>query len=228
MGLDTVELVMAFEEKFAITISDEDAEKMVTPRDVIDYVYAHVQHSDAKTCLTQRAFYQVRRALLQELGLKRGAVRPATPLGSIVPLNDRRNAWARLKQTVAIERWPELYRSRETVFAIIATSIATGAIVYAANPPFALGLAASAALASSFLLARATQHLRLHFSELATVGQLAELLVAQGAAGLRPQEQNGWSREQVRQIVRAIIIDHLNVEPTFSDDAGFVDDLGAD
>ncbi len=228
MGLDSVELVMAFEEKFAITIPDEEAEKMTTPRNVIDYVYSQVQHSDAKTCLSQRAFYRLRRALQQELGLERRAIRPATALASIVPLGDRRSTWARLKQAAALEKWPELSRSGEVVFAITVASLAVGLAAYAANPPFALGVAASAAIGSSVLMARATQHLRLHFNEPATVGHLVDRLVAQNAAGLRSQEQIGWSREQVREVVRAIIVDHLNVEPDFSDDASFVDDLGVD
>jgi len=37
-SLDTVELVMALEEKFGIEISDEDAEKMQTIGDVIKYI----------------------------------------------------------------------------------------------------------------------------------------------------------------------------------------------
>lgn len=37
-SLDTVELVMAFEEEFEIEIPDEDAEKMVTVQNVIDYI----------------------------------------------------------------------------------------------------------------------------------------------------------------------------------------------
>ena len=37
-SLDLVELIMAFEDKFAIEISDEEAEKMVTVKDVIDYI----------------------------------------------------------------------------------------------------------------------------------------------------------------------------------------------
>ena len=35
MGLDGVELVMAFEEEFGVTISNGEAEKMVTPGMVI-------------------------------------------------------------------------------------------------------------------------------------------------------------------------------------------------
>lgn len=37
-SLDTVELVMAFEEKFNIEIPDEDAEKMKTVGDAVNYL----------------------------------------------------------------------------------------------------------------------------------------------------------------------------------------------
>lgn len=38
MGLDTVELVLNFESTFQIFISDPEAEKMGTPRDVVDFI----------------------------------------------------------------------------------------------------------------------------------------------------------------------------------------------
>lgn len=41
-SLDTVELVMALEEKFDTEIPDEDAEKITTVRSAIDYIKAHV------------------------------------------------------------------------------------------------------------------------------------------------------------------------------------------
>ena len=37
-SLDTVELVMAFEESFDIEIPDEDAEKIRTVKDAVDYI----------------------------------------------------------------------------------------------------------------------------------------------------------------------------------------------
>lgn len=37
-SLDTVELVMAFEEEFGIEIADEDAEKILTVQNAIDYI----------------------------------------------------------------------------------------------------------------------------------------------------------------------------------------------
>ena len=40
-SLDTVELVMAFEEEFGTEIPDEDAEKITTVQNAIDYAMGH-------------------------------------------------------------------------------------------------------------------------------------------------------------------------------------------
>jgi acyl carrier protein len=42
-SLDTVELVMAFEEEFSIEVPDEDAEKLQKVGDVVDYVERKAQ-----------------------------------------------------------------------------------------------------------------------------------------------------------------------------------------
>ena len=42
-SLDTVELVMAFEEAFDIEIPDEDAEKIRTVKDAVDYIDQHAK-----------------------------------------------------------------------------------------------------------------------------------------------------------------------------------------
>ena len=42
-SLDTVELVMAFEEEFGIEIPDEDAEKITRVKEAIDYIEAHAK-----------------------------------------------------------------------------------------------------------------------------------------------------------------------------------------
>ena len=42
-SLDTVELVMAFEEGFDIEIADEDAEKILNVNDAIKYIQEHAK-----------------------------------------------------------------------------------------------------------------------------------------------------------------------------------------
>lgn len=37
-SLDAVEVIMGIEEKFGITISDEDAQKIATVKDIVDYL----------------------------------------------------------------------------------------------------------------------------------------------------------------------------------------------
>ena len=44
-SLDQVELVMAFEEAFGIEVPDEDAEKMATVKDAVDYIEKHAKGS---------------------------------------------------------------------------------------------------------------------------------------------------------------------------------------
>ena len=42
-SLDTVELIMAFEEEFEIEIPDDAAEKIKTVRDAVDYIEKQIQ-----------------------------------------------------------------------------------------------------------------------------------------------------------------------------------------
>lgn len=42
-SLDTVELVMALEEEFECEIPDEEAEKITTVQEAIDYINAHLE-----------------------------------------------------------------------------------------------------------------------------------------------------------------------------------------
>lgn len=42
-SLDTVELVMALEEEFGVEIQDDEAEKITTVQQAIDYIKAHMQ-----------------------------------------------------------------------------------------------------------------------------------------------------------------------------------------
>ena len=44
-SLDTVELIMAFEEEFAVEISDDEAEKIKKVKDAVEYIDKHAKIS---------------------------------------------------------------------------------------------------------------------------------------------------------------------------------------
>lgn len=63
MGLDTVEMLMAFEAAFDLRIPNTAAERMQTVRDVIDHVASRKSTVPSTRCSTQQTFHALRRAL---------------------------------------------------------------------------------------------------------------------------------------------------------------------
>ena len=63
MGLDAVELIVAYEEAFGIEITDVAAARMRTPRDVIDHV---LERGTSRT--REEIALVVRRVTLEQLG----------------------------------------------------------------------------------------------------------------------------------------------------------------
>lgn len=108
MGLDSVEFVLAAEEAFQIAIPDALAEQMLTPRQVVDYVFARLGAADDPSCLEQRAFYRLRRATMRVFQAPRSAVIPNTPWAELLPSRDRRHNWRLLHQATGTPQWPRL------------------------------------------------------------------------------------------------------------------------
>lgn len=75
MGMDSVELVMRFEEDFGITIPDSAAEKMVTPGDVIAFVVAEL-HRLGRAIPEEDVAARVRHIVLDQTGIKESAYSP--------------------------------------------------------------------------------------------------------------------------------------------------------
>ncbi len=61
MGLDGVEIIVRVENAFQISIPDAVAARILTPRDLIDYVSSAVVVEGFEHCETQRIFYAIRK-----------------------------------------------------------------------------------------------------------------------------------------------------------------------
>jgi acyl carrier protein len=229
MGLDGVELIMAVEEAFGVSISDEEAGQIRTPRQLCDVVAGKVRTVEPSVCLTQRSFYLLRRTFRGKLAVPRSRFRPETPLEQLVPLDNRRVAWSELREDVGAVVWPKmrLPTSLTTVFVSVAVVLwaalawrLTAAKVRLAYSVIAAGLLSVAVLAGAISVRP------LHTSLAGqTVGTLAEYVATFNPFLLSP-ESTELTPEKVRLEVRKIIIEQLGVRADFSDDADFVHDLG--
>jgi hypothetical protein len=100
---------MAVEEKFGISISDEEAQRVLTVGDMKHLVQTKLDVTDSASCLTQRAFHVIRKNAISEFGLQRSGLRPDTRLESIIPSTDRRRKWEQFATTMGVAM-PELVR----------------------------------------------------------------------------------------------------------------------
>jgi acyl carrier protein len=240
MGLDAVEIVIRVEDAFDIAIEDSEAEKMMTPRDVIEYVTRKVGRTDRAQCLTQRAFHRIRASLIRHAGLKRVEIKPAVPTGKLFPVRQRKELLGKTLEDIGVAASPEMVRPKWLVGLLFALSIAAGmaAMVCVArnsnSASFIVNLMAVSPLitagivAISFgcILSRLTHELRYEFKPaLTTVGGFSRWIVANGPeiVGAPPDE---WSREQIAEKVREIVNDQLGCEKIYQEDALFVKDLG--
>jgi len=92
MGLDTVELILGWEEAFGVSIDEKAAAAMRTTGDVIDYLYAKLKDDRIEDagCLALRAFYRLRDALRAD-GSNAALIAPSTKISLVLTSKDRRD-----------------------------------------------------------------------------------------------------------------------------------------
>lgn len=238
MGLDIVELVMALEEQFGVELKDEELVAATTPGEIIDIIYGKVGVADPSTCMTQRGFYALRRALIKCCGRQRSEITPDASLESLIPPLNRPADWQRLGAELIVgpsdsppdrarlSDWPGLRRPKWMEVAILTTAVVAGFTTWAVwrSGWFGFGLGVAMAIAGYGFTAR----WRKEFPErTTTVGELTMRLVGIAPRVFKPQGRQ-WRREDVAQLVRQITIEQLGIKPEdYREDARFIEDLGA-
>ena len=245
MGLDGVELVMAVEEEFGLEISDADAEKLRTPRDLIDVVCTKM--ADVKpggVCQSQHAFYKLRRALCTQTGQPRKTITPATRLADLLPADMRNPAWQKLRDAVQPEKWPEPVRAPGLVRGLINAACLVGIVVSFALIPGAWGTVEPGSFASTLkenyglmgarvIVLFVTGGVFGILAALLTRGQRRCLPVKYQRVGdlaklVRKREPDAaLPREKVAAKVHDIVMEQLGVSvEKYREDAEFVKDFG--
>src|SRR6266536_5366321 len=228
MGLETVELVIRFEEAFGITISDEVAGRMTTPRDVTDYIVTQVATTERSACLSQQAFYFLRSTFSNRLHLQRTAFHPDVPVRTLIPKETRKTVWRQLQTEIGPNALPNLARPLWLFYLLFAATIFLAVFVSYATPgmPFQLRLVMGIALLVTlgFTISVVTRPFKTEFRRrFQTVGALVEHLILHAPHTFK-REQRVWTRGQIADTVRAIIVD-VTGKTNFTEDSHFINDM---
>lgn len=226
MGLDTVELVIRFEQAFGIAIPDEVAGDLTTPRQVTYYVLSQLTLGERSACMTQQAFYLLRKQFVPVLGIRRSEFHPRANLEELIPIENRKEIWPTLRARIGGDPLLDLVRPTWLFsllsFATIAMGIATF-VTFGSNN-FALLLSLLMSSAFGYSAAVLTRPLKRNFRRgYAQAGDLAKHLTLHSPHSFKKE----WTREEVAQLVRQIIIDETGVN-NFTDDSRFVQDMHLD
>jgi acyl carrier protein len=230
MGLDIVELVIRFEDTFAISIPDKVATEITTPRKVTDYIFSQVNVSSQGSCLSQQAFYFLRKQFVGVLGVPRAEFRPENQLESLLPLERRRENWLKMMDELGSSSLPTLARpvwlfSSLVLLSVLCFVIANGyARNHDAGAPSSFVFGMFVAMAVGYGGAIATRPLQRNFRKgHERVGDLAKFLIMHNPRCFKRE----WTRDQVAETVREIIIDETGVRD-FSEDSHFIEDMHLD
>ena len=230
MGLDTVELVIRFEEAFGITISDEVAAELTTPRRVSFYVISQLNLADQTACTSQQAFYFLRREFVPTLGIHRTDFRPTSNLAPLLPANSRTQIWTTIKRKLGDAALPDLVRPTWVFLIVVvltflaAITALLAAVSLTGSRGAGLFVAGVVSLGVGRLGAILTRPLKREFRDgYAHAGDLARYAVLHTPHSFKRE----WTKEDIVQTVRRIIIDQTGVDD-FTEDSRFVEDMHLD
>lgn len=244
MGLDAVELVMRTEDEFGITLTDDEAGSIRTVGDFYQIVLSKLDASPS--CLSSKAFYRTRQALISCLQVPRREIRPSSDLESLLPAPTRRQQWGEIAEHLKLEfphlqypaRWRQrFFRIGALISAIVVLTCSTlmlrtypgflsGFALWI--PAFAMWMILFAAIHSTFKRSATWLQTELPCQ---TAGELSRLILTSNYQFFSPiGEQNTTiSKDYVWKKLVEIICDQLQVEPSeVVPNARFVEDLGVD
>jgi acyl carrier protein len=229
MGLDGVELVMNLEEAFGVQITDEEATNCRTPRMVIDMIFSKLKTADEHVCRSQRAFYAIRRVLVQTFGLERKSITPDMRLRDIIPESRQKELWEQFKAALSPNNWPALALPRwmsRSILTLCVAVFATGAVIEIhLSGRVGSGLACGVALAGLFGIAAALLSRPYCICIPAHIESIRDLI----PHAITSDRMAGWNREDVAIVVKRLTAEQLGLdESEFTEDSRFVEDLHMD
>lgn len=231
MGLDSVELLMAVEEAFDIAIPDDEAGRIDTVGRLYALIIDKLFRNQSRRCPSSVLFYRTRRALMDQHGVPRKNVTPATPMESLLPRQGRRMHWQELGHGMGVSlphlRIPQPLSRFCGALALVQFLICLA--LYFAYPVFpAISYTLVCALLAWMAYQRMTVMAVQVPAECATVGDTVRSALRRGGE-MPPPAGRSWDPGEVWETLRRVIVDQLDVSPeAVTVEADLVRDFGMD
>lgn len=228
MGLDGVELVMAIEDRFGITIPDSVSSEIRTVDDLVGFCLDRIHAADSVYCPSLSSFLSLRclvREIRNDPDLR---LRPRDNVETVLEESDRKRLWQQLPEL--LKSHPRELRRPAWLRKTLVVVVLGFPIVLMAVLPWhieILTLIWCATIAWGMLLHWLTINLRTRTPDgYTTFGEITKRIVGVTVATNPPAETD---YDTVFSIIKEIVIDQLGVDddevvPT----ARFIQDLGLD
>jgi hypothetical protein len=212
-GFDSVELVIALEKTFRISIPDRDLEKLMSVADLGTYVAAriHTQPDSAAPCPTANGFFSLRRRVVSDSSNAAIPIRPSTPTAALLGAGDVREEWSELGRRLKLLLPPLCFGSisRNTIVALwLSSPIAAGIAGYAlwgADAAFPCGAFAFLVSTIAFLavsVAASKRWAKTIPPSAQTVGDLAYIGIIERK---KASADAAWTEAEVQAVVRYLV-----------------------
>jgi len=106
VGLEGVVIIVETEDLFGIEITNDEAKSCFTPDDLIRLVASKIATSTPEHCLSQKAFYTIRRALREIVPRLDTDLRLATALSEVTSKEGWPELWQAIRASVGSQDWP--------------------------------------------------------------------------------------------------------------------------
>lgn len=220
VGLESVELLLTFEEEFGIRIDDSEAASLQTPAQLADHIYGRLTNADGKerNSLAQAGFYRLRSVLVRQFGAVRSEITPDTPISGLLR-GDIRSQWLQLKSAIDAAHLPGLRCSRPvSILMMLGLPVAAGAGTYF------LGAPSWAVVLVLFLFWLVAAMLADRFGTVVPEGLNTVGALVPYVSITTPDE---WTHALILERIRMLTASQLGIPvERVAPDAGFADDLG--
>ena len=134
MSLGALELLVAIEDEFGIAFDETDLAAVTTVGDLYEVLKKYVGPNPPSQCMTQRCFYQLRKAIGENYRIPRSQIKLDSRLIDIIPHEYVKDGWLYLRLFTWLDLPPLSDCDTSTVRELVESLVVSNAEKFTAEP----------------------------------------------------------------------------------------------